>query len=93
MEDEERSEQLEGTVESGAPRNTTEEERLASLAESIHIHLPPMATTTETREQIIKEPVSYFRREMTGEIHLHMGHQIVNIVNNEAALRHATGPD
>jgi len=38
---------LEDTIESGQPGNTTEEEGLADLAESIHINLPEMATMTE----------------------------------------------
>jgi len=41
------SEHLENTIESGAPGNTMEEERLANLAESIHINPPLMATMTE----------------------------------------------
>jgi len=41
------SEHSDNTVESGVPRNTTEEERLADLAESIHINPPAMTTMTE----------------------------------------------
>ena len=55
-EEEEASENTENTVESGAPRNTTEEERLVDLAESIHINSPRMVTMTETGELIVKEP-------------------------------------
>jgi len=73
-EDEEGSKQSDKMVESGAPGNTTEEEQLANLAESIHIYSPPMATATETREWITEEPASYFRREITGEIHQETGH-------------------
>jgi len=48
------SKSSEHTIELGAPGNTTEEERLADLAESIHINPPVMATTMETlREQEI----------------------------------------
>jgi len=47
-EEEERgSEPSEDTIESGQPRNTTEEEGLTNLAESIHINPPEMATMTE----------------------------------------------
>src|SRR6266702_1953724 len=42
-----RSERSDDTVESGVPGNTTEEEGLADLAESIHIHPPAMTTLTE----------------------------------------------
>jgi len=78
------SEHSKNTIESGAPRNTTEEERLANLAESIHIN-PPMTTMTETMEP----EANYIRREMTEEIHLQMGHRIrhiTNIVDDEVAL-------
>jgi len=54
--EDEGSEQSEDTVESGRPGNTTEEERLVDLAESIHINSPRMATMTETGELIVKEP-------------------------------------
>jgi len=83
----------EGTVESGRPGNTTEEEGLAELAKSIHIN-PPMATMTG--EQIfVKEP-AYVQQEITEDINPHMGHrneQVANIVDDEAALRRAVGPD
>ncbi len=77
------SEQSEDTIESGQPGNTTEEEGLANLAESIHINPPEMATMTEPphTEETINE---------------HTGHQIrriVNIVDKEAALQRAAGPD
>ncbi len=82
-------------VESGAPGNMTEEERLADLAESIHINPPAMTTMMETREGIIEEPL-YIRREFTDEINQDTGHQtrcVTNVVDNEAALQQATGPD
>ncbi len=81
------SERSDNTVESGAPGNTTEEERLADLAESIHINPPVMATMTEpTRTE---EP-AFLRREATSEINPRTGHRIeriANIVDDEAALR------
>ncbi len=52
---EEGSEHLENTVESGAPGNTTKEERLADLAESIHINPPLMTTMTEMEEPRVQE--------------------------------------
>ena len=55
---EEGSEHSKNMIESGAPRNTTEEERLADLAESIHIN-PPMATMTNTREQVLNNEIHY----------------------------------
>ncbi len=73
----------EDTIESGQPGNTTEEEGLANLAESIHINLPEMTTMTEdvrTEEAI---------NENTG----HRIRCIINIVDDEAALQRATGPD
>ncbi len=87
-EDEAESERTNPTIESGAPGNTTEEEGLANLAESIHIN-PPMATvTTETREQIINEEIAHIRREVTEEINPRTGHRrIANIVDDEAALQ------
>jgi len=54
-EEEENSEHSDNTVESGAPGNTMEEERLADLAESIHIN-PPMATMMEPAEVEIEQP-------------------------------------
>ncbi len=56
-EEEQGSEQSEDTIESGQPGNTTEEEGLANLAESIHINPPDMATMTEPpqTEEIIDE--------------------------------------
>jgi len=55
--EEQESEQLEDTIESGQPGNTTEEEGLANLAESIHINPPEMATVTEASriEELINE--------------------------------------
>ena len=76
------SEGSEDTIESGHPGNNTEEEELANLAESIHINPPEMATITE-------EPY-------TEEIHEQTGHRIrrvANIVDDEAAMRRAVGPD
>ncbi len=84
---------LDNTVKSGAPGNTMEEERLADLAESIHINPPAMATMTEVGEQ---QEVHYLRREITEEINPHTGHRarrISNIVDDEAALLCADGPD
>jgi len=84
------SEHSNNTVESGAPGNTTEEERLADLAESIHINPPIMATMTETREQVqVQEEPSYLRWELTEGIDQYTGHQtrwVTNIVDDEAAL-------
>ncbi len=48
-----------------------------------------MTTMTEPVE-IVTEGSTYLRREITGEIHLQMGHrvhQVANTVNDEAALR------
>src|SRR6266571_1900678 len=55
------SEHSEDTIESGQPGNTTEEEGLANLAESIHINPPAMATMTETPgvEEIINEETGH----------------------------------
>jgi len=53
--EEEGSEHSKDTIKSGNPGNTTEEEGLANLAESIHINPPEMATMTEpprTEERI-----------------------------------------
>ncbi len=82
------SERSDNTIESGAPGNTTEEERLANLAESIHINPPIMATITEPT-RTIEGPV-LLRREVTDEINPHTGHRIkriANTVDDEAALR------
>src|SRR6266702_2048189 len=81
--EEQESKQSEGTIESGQPGNTTEEEGLANLAESIHINPPEMATITEAphTEEIINDHTGHWIR------------RVVNIVDNEAALRRATGPD
>ncbi len=67
----EESEDFKGTVESGVPGNTTEEEGLANLAESIHINPPVMATMTEPAE-IITEGSTYLRQEITGGINPHV---------------------
>src|SRR6266571_80254 len=54
--------------------STTEEDRLAELAESIHINPPVMATMTEaTREQVINEEVELARREVEGAINEYTG--------------------
>ncbi len=60
--EEERSEgeDSNNTVKSRAPGNTTKEERLANLAESIHINLPIMATMTKRVEVRTEEP-TYLR--------------------------------
>ncbi len=63
-EDEPGSERSENTVKSGQPGNTTEEERLANLAESIHINPPEMATITEPVEAIT-EGATYLLRIRT----------------------------
>jgi len=57
------SEQSKDTIESGQPGNTTEEEGLANLVESIHINPPEMATMTEP-PQVIES------------INEHTGHQV-----------------
>ncbi len=59
-EEERESEHSEGTVETGAPGDTTEEEGLANLAESIHINLPAMTTMMEPVE-IMTEGATYIR--------------------------------
>ncbi len=81
--EEQESEHSEDTIKSGQPGNTTEEEGLANLAESIHINPPEMATMTEpprTEENI---------DDRTG----HRIRRIVNIVDDKASLRRASGPD
>ena len=84
-EEEERgSEDSGNTAETGVPRNTTEEEGLADLAESIHINPPEMTTMTEPVE-IATEGVAYLRREIVGEIHPLTGHRI-QTAEDEAAL-------
>ncbi len=82
-EEEQGSEPSEDTIESGQPGNTTEEEGLANLAESIHINPPAMATMTE-------EPRT---EELIDDNTGHRVRHIVNIVDEEASLRRATGPD
>ncbi len=86
------SENSEGTVETGAPGDTTEEERLANLAESIHINPPAMTTMTEPTE-IMTEGATYIRREMVGEINPQTGHWEHRTADDEAALRRAQEPD
>ncbi len=76
-EEEPGSERSEDTIESGQPGNTTEEEGLANLAESICINPPEMATMTEPprAEETIDE---------------HTGHRIrrvINVVDKEASLQ------
>ncbi len=55
-EEEEGSEHSEDTIESGRPGNTTEEEQLANLAESICINLLVMTTMMEPVEMMMEEP-------------------------------------
>ena len=83
-EEERESENSENTAETGVPGNTTEEEGLADLAESIHINPPEMATMTEPVE-IATEGATYLRREVVGEIHPRMGHR-ARTTDDEAAL-------
>ncbi len=75
QEEDQNSERSGETIESGHPGNTTEEEGLANLAESIHINSPAMATMTQ--EQHV-EAIN----EETG----HRIRRIVNIVDDEAAI-------
>ncbi len=95
-EEEERgSKGSENTAETGIPGNTTEEEGLANLAESIYINPPEMTTMTEAAEVIEVEP-AFLRRELTSEIHPRTGHRIeriTNVVDDKAALRRAQEPD
>ncbi len=94
-EEEQGSEQSENTIESGQPGNTTKEEGLANLAESIHINPPEMTTMTEPVE-IVMEGSIYLRREIVGEIHPQTGHRVLpttNMADDEAALRQAQEPD
>ncbi len=54
-----------------------------------------MMTMMEMEEPRVHEQ-TYIRREVTEEIDPHTGHrpeQVVNIVDDEAALQRATGPD
>ncbi len=81
-EGEQGSDQSEDTVESGQPGNTTEEEGLADLAESIHINPPEMATMTEP-------PQIETINEQTG----HRVRRIINVVDEEASMQRAAGPD
>src|SRR6266702_2623090 len=86
-EEEAASENSENTIKSGVPRNTTEEDRLAEPAESIHIHPPTMATMTEA---IIGQ------EQVEEVINKHTGHHVrcvANIVDDEVAMRCAIGPD
>ncbi len=53
-----RSENSEGTEGTGVPGNTTEEDGLAELAESIHINPPEMTTMTEPVE-VMTEGATY----------------------------------
>ncbi len=61
------SETSDNTAETGVPGNSTEEERLADLAESIHINPPEMTTMMEPVE-ITTEGATHLRREVVGEI-------------------------
>jgi len=81
--EEQGSEQSDDMIESGQPGNTTEEEGLANLAESIHINPPEMATMTEAPR--IGEVINEHTR--------HRIRQIANIIDDEAAIRQADGPD
>ncbi len=54
-EEERRSDNSKDTIKSGAPGNTTEEEHLAELAESIHINPPAMTTMTEVMGVTMEE--------------------------------------
>ena len=88
--EDEGSECLENNIESEVRGNTTEEEGLADLAESIHINPLLMATMTEMEGP---QEEQYLQRE---EINPHTGHRarrIANIVDDEAALQCAIGPD
>ncbi len=90
-----RSEGSEDTIESGAPGNTTEEERLADLPESIHINPPAMTKMMEPVE-IVTEGSTYLRWEVTSNINLYMGHReqcIANTVDDKVALRQAQEPN
>ncbi len=97
-EEEERgSERSENTAETGVPGNTTEEEGLADLAESIHINPPEMTTMTEPVE-IITEGSAYLRREVVGEIHPQTGRRVYPAeaprqADDAAALRQVQEPD
>jgi len=91
-EEERGSENSENTAETGIPGNTTEEEGLANLAESIHINPPEMATMTKPVE-VITEGATYLRQEMVGEIHPQTGHRVHRTEDDEAALRQAQEPD
>src|SRR6266702_4089093 len=82
-EEDQESEGSEETVESGHPGNTTEEEGLANLAESIHIN--PPAITTMTEAPYVEEVIN----EETG----HRIRRIANVVDDEATLRRAQEPD
>ncbi len=78
-EEEERdSERSENTVDTGVPGNTTEEEGLANLAESIHINPPEMTTMTEPVE-IMTEGSTYLRQEVAEEIHPRTGHRVCHV--------------
>src|SRR6266704_4452106 len=80
--EEQGSEQSEDTIESGQPGNTTEEEGLANLAESIHINPPEMATMTEP-PHIMTEGATYLRQR--GEINPQTGHRVYRNEDDEAA--------
>ncbi len=89
---EEGSDHSDNTIESEAPGNTTEEERLAELAESIHINPPAMATMTEPA----REETTYLQQEIMNEINTQTGHRMehaTDTINDAAALRRAQEPD
>jgi len=79
------SEDSKNTAETGVPGNTTKEEGLADLAESIHINPPEMTTMMEPVE-ITTEGATYLRRETVGEINPQTGHR-ARTVEDEVALR------
>jgi len=88
-EEERRSEGSKNMAETGAPGDTTEEERLAGLAESIHINPPVMAIITEPVETTT-ERSTYLRWEVAEEIHPQTGHRVSHVAHtaeDEAALR------
>ena len=90
-EEERESEHSGNTVETGVPGNTTEEEGLAELAESIRINPPEMTTMMEPVE-VITEGAAHLEHEVGGEIHPRTGHR-VRTLEDEAALRRAREPD
>ncbi len=84
-EEERESEDSRDTPETGVPGNTTEEEGLAELAESIRINPPEMTTMMEPVE-IVTEGATYLRCEVVEEINPQTGHRM-RTSDDEAALR------